>query len=994
MADASHLERMGRELNCPICLSLLSSAVSLYCNHVFCNSCIEKSMKSASNCPVCKVPYRRREIRPAPHMDNLVSVYRNMEVAMGVNIFVTQTAASTKISGAAEDNRTGANTCVIQDKGESHLEPLDCKNQELHLNKRSKWPATTNQGDFASAFGKPSFPTKKRVQVPSTTEMHRQPGMLEERIGETVKKNPEGYPLTGRNTPVVCEKGQPVFTPFFWLREEEDIEKSTQQSYEDELIGTPLDAPCFSDIKDSDDERANCNTVDLIDSEMFDWTQRPCSPELCSSPAIMQIEDNMEHPRCQEGIEASYTETTTSGSKIHTKRRKGLDKTHKIGKLVQNKSGTANKTFNKLAGTRGIRRNKKTVHEVEATCFESNGVNDESMLKSDEMNYSLNTSGISGKNKKVVCSDIIVQEVSDKVSTLLNETGPLQKRRKTAFDDSLVSKHHQRDSKLKSVKGNKIRRTSGQLQKLGGRISTQKVETGNNVKEEGPCNEVLISNTDANFSRFCDKKEFAGQGMPNMTCEESCNETSKSSKKVKFLEGTSNNSSSITLESLHEVSAMRGRYLQENNCNSYQPGMEVVPEISKTPPTPNRTPLKKCKMLSAIIHCSFCQSSEDSVASGPMVKYYNGKLVTDSQAASSKIIHVHKNCTEWAPNVYFEGDNVINLEAELSRSHKIRCCCCGIKGAALGCYEKICRKSFHIPCARLTPECRWDNENFVILCPLHASHQLPNEDPESQTKQRRKMHNKSLSNVHQPNITSKCESSTIIPWKFEKRLKNLVLCCSAITNIEKGIISEFQKLSGVRVLKNWDLSVTHVIASTDENGACRRTLKVLMGMLEGKWILSLEWIKACLNAKEFVEEQQYEITCDIHGIRNGPRLGRLRLLNKQPKLFNGCKFYFTGDFAPSYKGYLHDLAIAAGGKVLNRKPVGEDHSIPPWKCYAKTYIVYNQELPENCKSSEHNLILKRRLSDAEALASSTGATAASNSWILNSIAGHKLQNLG
>lgn len=32
-------------------------------------------------------------------MDNLVSVYKSMEVASGVNIFVTQTAASTKLSG-------------------------------------------------------------------------------------------------------------------------------------------------------------------------------------------------------------------------------------------------------------------------------------------------------------------------------------------------------------------------------------------------------------------------------------------------------------------------------------------------------------------------------------------------------------------------------------------------------------------------------------------------------------------------------------------------------------------------------------------------------------------------------------------------------------------------------------------------------------------------------------------------------------------------------
>lgn len=75
----------------------------------------------------------------------------------------------------------------------------------------------------------------------------------------------------------------------------------------------------------------------------------------------------MEHPRCQEEVEASYIDATTLGFKIRAKRRKGLDKTKKSGKVVQNKSGTANKTVNKLTGTRGSWRNKKTMHEVEAT---------------------------------------------------------------------------------------------------------------------------------------------------------------------------------------------------------------------------------------------------------------------------------------------------------------------------------------------------------------------------------------------------------------------------------------------------------------------------------------------------------------------------------------------------------------------------------------------------------------------------------------------------
>lgn len=66
------------------------------------------------------------------------------------------------------------------------------------------------------------------------------------------------------------------------------------------------------------------------------------------------------------------------------------------------------------------------------------------------------------------------------------------------------------------------------------------------------------------------------------------------------------------------------------------------------------------------------------------------------------------NNTCRAPNVYFEDDIAVNLEAELTRSRRIKCCCCGIKGASLGCYEKSCRKSFHVSCAKMTPECRWD----------------------------------------------------------------------------------------------------------------------------------------------------------------------------------------------------------------------------------------------------------------------------------------------
>ncbi|KAK9140347.1 hypothetical protein Scep_010028 [Stephania cephalantha] len=54
-----------------------------------------------------------------------------------------------------------------------------------------------------------------------------------------------------------------------------------------------------------------------------------------------------------------------------------------------------------------------------------------------------------------------------------------------------------------------------------------------------------------------------------------------------------------------------------------------------------------------------------------------------------------------------------------------------LKGAALGCYAKSCRKCFHAPCAAPIPGCRWDTENFLMLCPTHASLKFPKERSKS-----------------------------------------------------------------------------------------------------------------------------------------------------------------------------------------------------------------------------------------------------------------------
>lgn len=115
------------------------------------------------------------------------------------------------------------------------------------------------------------------------------------------------------------------------------------------------------------------------------------------------------------------------------------------------------------------------------------------------------------------------------------------------------------------------------------------------------------------------------------------------------------------------------------------------------------------------------------------------------------------------PQIYFVDETVKNLKSELARGSKIKCNKCGRKGAALGCYVKSCRRSYHVPCAREIETCRWDyasaltqyvfmvkfscyqstivvsnmiffrflQENYLLLCPVHSSHRFPNENSKS-----------------------------------------------------------------------------------------------------------------------------------------------------------------------------------------------------------------------------------------------------------------------
>ncbi|KAI3976357.1 hypothetical protein MKX01_016295, partial [Papaver californicum] len=118
--------------------------------------------------------------------------------------------------------------------------------------------------------------------------------------------------------------------------------------------------------------------------------------------------------------------------------------------------------------------------------------------------------------------------------------------------------------------------------------------------------------------------------------------------------------------------------------------------------------------------CAFCQTSKVSVSSGSILHFANRIEVEEDEVSGPNVVHVHQKCIELAPRVYFVGETVMNLEMELARSSKLKCSCCGLKGAALGCFKRSCKNTYHVPCALDTSDCRWDDEGHLMLCPSHS----------------------------------------------------------------------------------------------------------------------------------------------------------------------------------------------------------------------------------------------------------------------------------
>ncbi|XP_058237359.1 microcephalin isoform X2 [Hemibagrus wyckioides] len=207
--------------------------------------------------------------------------------------------------------------------------------------------------------------------------------------------------------------------------------------------------------------------------------------------------------------------------------------------------------------------------------------------------------------------------------------------------------------------------------------------------------------------------------------------------------------------------------------------------------------------------------------------------------------------------------------------------------------------------------------------PKESKFEKPEQEPAAKKQRRRteqnsvtlseSTHSKSTSDGLTDRCTELCSdmnTKRIVRMdKYMKKNRTLVMT-SMPTEKQQTVIQVVNSLGGFTVVDTVCESTTHVVS-----GSPRRTLNILLGIARGCWILSFEWILWCLEHRQWVPEEPYELSDHFPAAPICRLQQHLSAGEHQQDLFREQPLMFVSSLSQPPCHSLTELVQLCGGTV-------------------------------------------------------------------------------
>ncbi|XP_045926267.1 microcephalin isoform X1 [Micropterus dolomieu] len=179
-----------------------------------------------------------------------------------------------------------------------------------------------------------------------------------------------------------------------------------------------------------------------------------------------------------------------------------------------------------------------------------------------------------------------------------------------------------------------------------------------------------------------------------------------------------------------------------------------------------------------------------------------------------------------------------------------------------------------------------------------------------------------------------------------KAMRTLVMT-SMPTEKQQTVVQVVKALGGFSIVDRVCESTTHVVS-----GGQRRTLNILLGIARGCWILSFEWILWCLEQRQWIPEEPYELSDQFPAAQICRLQRHLSAGEHQQDLFQSQPAMFVSQHSqPPTQSLVELIQLCGGtvcktvrqagiciGKYRGRRPEGSRILSEQWVLDSITYL--------------------------------------------------------